>query len=553
MTISPRSGSLAATLLPTGALGLLALGACNAIFGIEPGIPNEATGAGGATSSGSATGSSSTGLACGMSPNVTTGLATDLQLSASNGNDEGTAAAYDTQGNLFAAGYFTGTELTLGGDALTPVGDPGAHNAFALKYDAAGNYLWGRAYGGTKSIRFNAAGTDAAGNVYLAGETAGKVKFGDKTIDTLSDPAEPTMVHPDALVVALDPGGEVKWATSFGNELEQRALRLAVDAAGNTFVAGVSHGKINFGDGEGPVGDDSWWSFFFKLDPTGKLDWVSYVGAWNPDLTPDYGNNYFEIAIAVDATGHVIIGGEFHGQTRFKGTATAPIGGTDAFVASLDTADGTMLWYRIFHQPIGGDPATDGDQWITALTVDPCSGDIYAAGNFTEGIDFGPAGHAKVTKGDPKDADIFLARLSGSNKGEPMWLKSYGDSGRQDATVVKVSPDGTVLLGGFLHEATDYSGVDFGDPAGVYKPVGPPKTVNCCSDAFLLKLEPTVGDFRWAKRLGDGESQVAFDIAINAQKKIILAGAAESILDIGDKVPPLTANLIDVYLAHFDP
>ena len=68
--------------------------------------------------------------------------------------------------------------------------------------------------------------------------------------------------------------------------------------------------------------------------------------------------------------------------------------------------------------------------------------------------------------GDPGNADIVLTRLS-ANEGTPLWNKVYGDSGRQDATGLKVGRDGTVHLAGYLRQdATTYEGVDFGLPEG---------------------------------------------------------------------------------------
>jgi hypothetical protein len=541
MTTSSRSrfSPLRAAALP----GLLALGACNAIFGIEAGLPGGTAGTGGSTSS------SSSSTACGADAGAPDGAPLELRISGAPGYDQGNAVTYDAKDDLIVAGYFEGSALTLD-KALAHVGTPDAQNAFVIKYDPAGAYLWGQAFGGTKAVRLNAAGTDAAGNIYLTGANSGKATIGATTFDVAINPADPTVDSPDALVVALDPDGNVKWAKSFGNPSIQRGLRIAVDAAGNSYVAGVSYDKLDFGDGSGPLGDATgWWSFVVKLDPTGKTLWVQPFGAWDADLTPDY-QEYFEIAVTLDSKGHAIVGGTFMGQTFFGDDLVDPISGADAFVASLDAATGKMLWHRSFHQPIG-DMAPDGNQWITALTTDPCTGDIYAAGGFTEGIDFESKGGVKVSTGDPQAPDMFLVKLAASD-GAPIWFHAYGDDGRQDATSVKAAPDGSVLLAGFLKSSAGEVGVDFGSKIGSLGPAEKGIGPSYPTDLFVVKLD-AAGNGLWGKRRGDSSPQAAFDVALDSTGKIALTGITIGTLALGSGPLAFTSDTFDVYLARFDP
>ncbi|MEP7126366.1 MAG: hypothetical protein ABJE95_35870 [Byssovorax sp.] len=560
MTISSRSRSRfrprSSFLIPVAALALAALGACNAIFGIEPGLPGGTTGTGGSSTASTGTTTSTTtgtetttgsGPSCSADAAAGTGAAIKLRLSGAGGNDQVSALTHDSAGNLFAAGLFDGTSLTMG-MPLAHVGAPDTDNAFVVKYDPSGAYLWGKAFGGTQDIRLNAGGTDAAGNVYLTGAVAGTAVIGPTTMTVPTDPSEPTLHYPDLLVLSLDPQGGVRWAKSFGTQYIDRGLRIAVDPAGNSYVAGVSFDQVDFGTGL--LGDHlSWWSFFLKLDSSGKVVWAQPVGNWDSDVTPDY-VEFFEIAITLDTKGHAIIGGNFKGQVFLGNDLVAPVGGTDAFVASLDASNGNVLWHQTFHQPVG-DPAPDGDQWITALTTDPCTGDVYAAGEFTQGIDFGSQGGVKVSTGPATSPDMFIARLSASD-GTPIWAHEYGDAGLEEITSVRVGPDGTVIFAGFLLDAPSTVGVDFGLPIGFLKAASPNPGPDYYSDVFLIKLDPA-GNGLWGKRFGDKFAQAAFDVAVDEAGKIAIGGIVNGSITIGGGQPPLTAEGFDAFVARFDP
>ncbi|MFS8066484.1 MAG: hypothetical protein ACMG6S_08940 [Byssovorax sp.] len=542
MTTSPRLRSPFSPLLPAAMLGLLALGACNAIFGIEAGLPGGVTGT--ETGPGGAGGgsSSSAGISC-SSPSKAEFTPRKLVGALSPGSDSAGAVVYDAKDDLIVAGLFTGTSIDLG-KALARVSATEVDNGFVVKYDSSGAYLWGQAFGGTRALRLNAAGVDDAGNIYLTGAVAGQANIGGTMLDIASATSAD---EPDALVVALTPLGAVRWVKSFGNGLTQRGHRIAVDADGNSYIAGVSQDKVDFGDGT-LIGDagSGWWSFFLKLDSTGKLVWAQPFGSWVPNLASDT-TEYFEIAVALDGKEHVIVGSTFNAPIFFGAASETPVGDADAFVASLDATDGETLWHRTFHQAKGG-PAPDGNQWITSLTVDPCSGDIYAAGGFTQGIDFESRGSAKAI-GDADAPDIFVARLAASD-GAPMWFKAYGDYGRQDVTAVKVAPDGAVLLNGFLLSSPNEKGVDFGAPGGPFAPLE--ASAPDYADAFLLKLDSS-GGYLWGLRSGDQYPQAAFDVAVDSTGKIASCGIATGTFALGGTAPSVTFSGFHGFVARFDP
>jgi uncharacterized protein (TIGR03437 family) len=157
---------------------------------------------------------------------------------------------------------------------------------------------------------------DASGNVYLTG-TAGS------GLVTTPGVYQPNIAGADqcgkyvpspcnnAFITKLSPSGVVAWTTYLGGSGPDDAHAIAVDSAGNVWVAGETastnfpttpgaisstfHGAIDLG----PLvyGD----AFVAKLDPTGShLLYSTYLGGSAPDAA---------FAIAVDPTGAAYIAG----------------------------------------------------------------------------------------------------------------------------------------------------------------------------------------------------------------------------------------------------
>lgn len=117
---------------------------------------------GGASTTATST-STGSGPTCSLDAGPPTRAGLKLVLSGSLQADQASAVTYDGKSNLLVAGSFDGAALTFG-PALAHVGAPGTDDAWVVKLDPSGAYLWGHAFGGTSQVVFNSAGTDAAGN-----------------------------------------------------------------------------------------------------------------------------------------------------------------------------------------------------------------------------------------------------------------------------------------------------------------------------------------------------------------------------------------------------
>jgi hypothetical protein len=87
----------------------------------------------------------------------------------------GEDVTYDGRGGIYVTGFSNG-QLTFGATSIR-----NTNGAFVVRYDLQGNAVWADKIDGatsSSSASAHSVGTDASGNVYLAGEADGNVYFG---------------------------------------------------------------------------------------------------------------------------------------------------------------------------------------------------------------------------------------------------------------------------------------------------------------------------------------------------------------------------------------
>ncbi|MBK8210359.1 MAG: SBBP repeat-containing protein [Rhodospirillales bacterium] len=166
---------------------------------------------------------------------------TEGSLGGTNsGGNDAWVAQYDTDGNVIWTGqlgtkaddvawgvamgagnvYLCGsTKGSLGG------AKKGGSDAWVAKYDADGQVIWTRQLGTAAYDVAKGVATDAAGNVYLTGETAG----------SLGGPANGGY---DAWVAKYTANGDRLWKKQLGTAVFDTAYGVATDGAGNVYLAG---------------------------------------------------------------------------------------------------------------------------------------------------------------------------------------------------------------------------------------------------------------------------------------------------------------------------
>ncbi len=201
---------------------------------------------------------------------------------AGSSNCVGNSVATDIAGNVYLAGWTDSqTGIASGGFQNTL---SGTINCFLVKFDSTGHRLWATYYGGNggyDKTADNGLATDAAGNVYLVGNTnssAGIASGGFQNTITFGG-------YSSAFLVKFDANGNRLWGTYYGNTT--LGSGVAADAGGNVYLTGTANYQDAFGIAtpgsfqnsisQDTVGYGS--AFLVKFDANGNRLWGTYYGA----------------------------------------------------------------------------------------------------------------------------------------------------------------------------------------------------------------------------------------------------------------------------------
>jgi hypothetical protein len=226
----------------------------------------------------------------------------ELEISRSfggAGRDEGTGIASATSGDVVAIGFFEGG-LVLGATTLVAAG---GLDVWVARFTADGVPGWAVRFGGAGDEREPKVSTDAAGDVYIAGQFSAATAFGAVTLTPVGGS--------DVFVAKLrGADGAVLWATSIGSAGPDTVSDIAVDAAGRVYVTATVGGAIEPGGPYAGALDAALVSF----DGVGARRWARVLGTAGDDRawTVAVGSDaiYYGLSVAgpVDLGGVPIIG-----------------------------------------------------------------------------------------------------------------------------------------------------------------------------------------------------------------------------------------------------
>jgi len=329
-----------------------------------------------------------------------------------SGANAGTGIAVDGAGNAYVTGYTYGYNYPLAKPFQSVLGlGRGAlgsqYDAFVTKLNASGSGLVYSTYlGGSGGDQAVGIAVDKAGEAYVIGTT--------------NSPDFPTTAHARQpyLVPGADSNFFVTKFTASGTALVFSTLMgatsadaphaLAVDGAGNVYIAGETNGGIpQTAMGAEPNPGPGTHAFVMKMDSKGVLVYSTYLGGSGADIAE---------GIAVDAAGAVYIAGKtsspafstpvFPLAKALQGQLGGTRGGfgmNDAFVTKISPC-GTAILYSSY---LGG----TFDDAAAGIAVD-ARGDAIVAG-YTLSPNF-PLVHPLANGGTyaPPNQNAFVAMIS---------------------------------------------------------------------------------------------------------------------------------------------
>jgi uncharacterized protein (TIGR03437 family) len=346
--------------------------------------------------------------------NVTLLAAVDLTLLATSEDqlNSANAIAVDSSGNIFIAGVTIAAEFPLVNPLQIAPAINGQNTGFLMKLAPNGDVLFSTFLGGTKGTSaMNGLAVDLQGNVYVTGTTNAS-----DYPSTPGLPADPASNPPVAPVSAAwfakisGDGSRIIYAggisssvhecglgsTCFLNGITTTGVAIAVDPAGDAYLAGNTYGTLT--GTPGALLTSGIGGFAMKVNAAGNgIAYLTLLGTANfvtGGVAPGSEPGNLVSAIAVDSAGDVYLAGETN-DPNFPATAGSfqsslpngpgansfPPPPFSGFVAELNPTGSATIWASFL-----GGSSNVGATIPRNLAVD-ASGDVWISGTTTS-LDF---------------------------------------------------------------------------------------------------------------------------------------------------------------------
>ena len=417
-------------------------------------------------------------------------------------------------------------------------------------------YQWHTFYGVADSVgQLRTVGVDGAGNVYVAGHIS----------RTWGSPLHEHSGGYDAVVIKLNGLGAYQWHTFYGasptesEDGDDEAVGIAVDAAGNVYVAGYSDRTWQGPGDTGPLNPHTGTEnmVVLKLDSAGAYQWHTFYqpgranaialdGAGNVLIT---GYSAFEWGTPLHSaadTGHLVVlkldgNGAYQWHTYYGGDVGA--GDEAGYGVATDSASNVYVTGTATYPWLGDggaaplSPFSGGEGYSTDIAILKLSANgayqwhTFAGADGTDDLNNGIAwragslvvvGQSANTWGAPLnpnagETDIAVLQLSGN--GQRQWNTFYGSTASDVGSSVGIKADGSIYVSG--SSAASWLGDDGASPSHPYSGTGG-------ADIVVLKLDGS-GRYRRHTFYGDADTHdYGFGIAVDNNYALFIPGTSES-------------------------
>jgi len=421
--------------------------------------------------------------------------------------DQATGIAVDGSGNVYVAGDTLSTTFptTTGAYATTLAGGTSTGDAFVSKLSADGSTLLYSTYlGGNGDEDAWHVAVDGAGEAEVVGYTA---STNYPTVNAAQGTYGGGVYNAFASKLSTD-GSALVYSTYLGGNGDDEAYGLALDSAGDAYVAGLTS-STNFPlkNALQSAFSGIYDAFVTELDPNGALLYSTYLGGRRD--TDAYG-------IAIDGAGNAYVTGATTSpnfrvsatayQRRYKGVCSGGSCTYNAFVAKI-AAGGTGLLYATY---LGG----SNDDEAEAITVDG-AGNAWVTGN-TASTNFPTTGNAiqKTNSGNPYA--VFVSELTADGSALP-YATYLGGSGDNESYGIALDSANNVYIAGET-SSTDFPTVNATQATyggGAY-------------NAFVSELTAAGGTLAFSTYLGGSGDDAAFGIAVAPDDSVDVAALTAS-------------------------
>ena len=294
------------------------------------------------------------------------------------------------------------------------------------------------------------------------------------------------------------------YSTFLGGAAADEGREIAVDSAGNIYVAGVTSSAafpttVGAFDTSHNGGGDI---FVAKFNPTASaLIYSTFIGGSGAEEG---------LGLAVDSSGNAFVAGRTQ-STNYPTTAgafdTSANGGEEVFVTKLNPT-GSALVYSTY---LGG----SGSDQSRALSID-VAGNAFIVGNTSSSSFPTTAGAFDTSINGSTDAFVTQLNAAGSAL---IYSTFLGGSSGETGLAIAVDTSGDAVVTGYTSPGTP----NFPTTAGAFD-----ETHNGSFDLYVTKLNSTGSALTYSTFIGGSGLEQVFDIALDAAGNAFITGETEN-------------------------
>jgi len=301
----------------------------------------------------------------------------------------------DPSGNVYFTGWFQDSADFDPGPGTTLLTSVGESDIYIAKYNANGDLVWAKSFGGVDNEFGFGIAVDGGGNIYVIGEIRSATDF-----DPGPDTAYLAPIGASStFFVKYDGSGNYIWGHLVGEGNGCFAFGIDVDPFGDIYLTGWFGSTVDFDLGPGTAilqSNGNTDIFFAKYDSAANYIWANSVGGFNIDWGWD---------IVADFFGNFYIAGFFRETVDFDpdivGTDlhATPTSWEDSYVAKYGPPPPPCEDISYTAQPATCSGGSDGVVTITLASTSPYTY-IWDTGDSTASVNTLSSGFYQVTVAD---------------------------------------------------------------------------------------------------------------------------------------------------------
>lgn len=377
--------------------------------------------------------------------------------------EKGLGVSLDNNQHIVITGWFEDTADFDPGPGFSYLYAPQfAQNAFAVKLDSSGNYLWSKSFASSLYSRGKTSSFGQNSECYIIGEFSGSIDLDPGLSIDMSSSS-----NGGVFVTKLDENGNYIWGGAFPGSGWNESYALDIAPDGACIIAGHFEELTDFDPGAGVHNITSTAFkdiFVVSLNAIGQLNWVN-----------TYGGNWHEApsSIHVTSQGNILVSGYFSDTVDFNPAGNPVILNTyghthNTFILKL-TNSGSFVWVK----------SIEGENNESRKLIVDQNENIVIGGDFWSSADFNP-GLGNTTIVTNGDYDIYIFELDSS--GNFNWATSLPCTNKSHLSGLNTDLTGNLYLSGSY-----FGTIDFDPGLGEYQGIAVAQ-----GRVFNLKLNSTL-------------------------------------------------------------